>query len=42
MHKLEYKLCKLAEEVSKLDKNLGEELFLLASMSHDYVEDSVK
>ena len=41
MHKLEYELCVLAKKVSKVDENLGDELFSLASMSHNYVEDIV-
>ena len=36
MHKLEYELKKLGDEVSKLDKNLGQKLSFLAGMSHDY------
>ena len=36
MHKLEYELKKLGDEVSKLDKNLGQKLNFLASMSHNY------
>ena len=38
MHELEYKLFQLAQSLAEENKNLRDELLLLATLSHNYQE----